>query len=196
MAEALKRLGKGRAKVKNEIIAVFTTQEEVGTRGAMGAAFDSDADAVIVLEGTTAGDMGDVPEAQRVCEVGKGVVVSFMDRASIADGELYQRLMGLAREKEITHQIKRGATGGNDADFAMVFAVTDKEKGANGGVTCFLVDRDMYHETGTARGIGLLQNPVLLAGTPRNRLVLALDDAQHICALHHHVTDLHENLRP
>ncbi len=34
-------------------------------------------------------------------------------------------------------------TGGNEADFVMVFAVTDKEKGANGGVTCFLVDRDM-----------------------------------------------------
>ncbi|MEU5696396.1 acyl-CoA dehydrogenase family protein [Actinosynnema sp. NPDC020468] len=34
-------------------------------------------------------------------------------------------------------------TGGNDADFVMVFAVTDREKGANGGVTCFLVDRDM-----------------------------------------------------
>ncbi|APB38329.1 MULTISPECIES: acyl-CoA dehydrogenase family protein [Heyndrickxia] len=34
-------------------------------------------------------------------------------------------------------------TNGNEADFAMVFAVTDKEKGANGGVTCFLVDRDM-----------------------------------------------------
>ncbi|MGH3495945.1 MAG: acyl-CoA dehydrogenase family protein [Nocardioidaceae bacterium] len=33
-------------------------------------------------------------------------------------------------------------TGGNDADFAMVFAVTDKDKGADGGVTCFLVDRD------------------------------------------------------
>jgi alkylation response protein AidB-like acyl-CoA dehydrogenase len=33
-------------------------------------------------------------------------------------------------------------TGGNDADFAMVFAVTDKQKGADGGVTCFLVDRD------------------------------------------------------
>jgi acyl-CoA dehydrogenase len=33
-------------------------------------------------------------------------------------------------------------TGGNEADFTMVFAVTDKEKGANGGVTCFLVDRD------------------------------------------------------
>ncbi len=34
-------------------------------------------------------------------------------------------------------------TNGNDADFAMVFAVTDKEKRANGGITCFLVDRDM-----------------------------------------------------
>ncbi|MFV2195035.1 acyl-CoA dehydrogenase family protein [Nocardiopsis sp. LOL_012] len=34
-------------------------------------------------------------------------------------------------------------TGGEQADFTMVFAVTDQEKGANGGVTCFLVDRDM-----------------------------------------------------
>ncbi|WP_114453535.1 acyl-CoA dehydrogenase family protein [Halopolyspora algeriensis] len=34
-------------------------------------------------------------------------------------------------------------TGGIDADFAMVFAVTDKDKGADGGVTCFLADRDM-----------------------------------------------------
>ncbi|HVK21739.1 MAG TPA: acyl-CoA dehydrogenase family protein [Actinokineospora sp.] len=33
-------------------------------------------------------------------------------------------------------------TGGHEADFTMVFAVTDKEKGANGGVTCFLVDRE------------------------------------------------------
>ncbi len=33
-------------------------------------------------------------------------------------------------------------TGGDFADFCMVFAVTDKEKGANGGVTCFLVDRE------------------------------------------------------
>ncbi len=33
-------------------------------------------------------------------------------------------------------------TGGNEADFCMVFAVTDRDKGADGGVTCFLVDRD------------------------------------------------------
>ncbi|WP_375088831.1 acyl-CoA dehydrogenase family protein [Peribacillus sp. RS7] len=37
-------------------------------------------------------------------------------------------------------------TGGNDADFALVIAITDKEKHeANGrdGVTCFIVDREM-----------------------------------------------------
>src|SRR5215472_11833120 len=35
-------------------------------------------------------------------------------------------------------------TGGNEADFAMVFAVTDRNKPPqNGGVTCFLVDRSM-----------------------------------------------------
>ncbi|WP_017624243.1 acyl-CoA dehydrogenase family protein [Nocardiopsis chromatogenes] len=34
-------------------------------------------------------------------------------------------------------------TGGHEADFALVFAVTDPDKGADGGVTCFIVDRDM-----------------------------------------------------
>ena len=34
-------------------------------------------------------------------------------------------------------------TGGNEADFTMVFAITDPAKGVNGGVTCFLADRDM-----------------------------------------------------
>jgi acyl-CoA dehydrogenase len=35
-------------------------------------------------------------------------------------------------------------TNGNEADFAMVFAVTDRDRAPqNGGVTCFLVDRSM-----------------------------------------------------
>lgn len=34
-------------------------------------------------------------------------------------------------------------TGGNEADFAIVFAVTDRAKGAKGGITAFLVDRAM-----------------------------------------------------
>ncbi|HET6209898.1 MAG TPA: acyl-CoA dehydrogenase family protein [Jatrophihabitans sp.] len=34
-------------------------------------------------------------------------------------------------------------TGGNEADFTMVFAITDADKGVSGGVTCFLADREM-----------------------------------------------------
>lgn len=38
-------------------------------------------------------------------------------------------------------------TGGNEADFVMVIAITDKEKhkntGGRDGVTCFIVDREM-----------------------------------------------------
>jgi len=34
-------------------------------------------------------------------------------------------------------------TGGNEADFAIVFAVNDRSKGTRGGITAFLVDRAM-----------------------------------------------------
>ena len=34
-------------------------------------------------------------------------------------------------------------TGGNEADFTMVFAITDPDRGVDGGVTCFLADREM-----------------------------------------------------
>ncbi|MFF1839129.1 acyl-CoA dehydrogenase family protein [Streptomyces sp. NPDC058231] len=45
-------------------------------------------------------------------------------------------------------------TGGNEADFVMVFAVTDPDKGADGGVTCFLVDRDMGWKSEPIRTMG------------------------------------------
>lgn len=98
-----------------DITCAFVTQEEVGLRGATGAAFAAQADTVMVLEGTTAGDMGDVEKARRVCEPGLGVVVSFMDNASIANRSLYQELLALAERKAVPCQIKRGSTGGNDA---------------------------------------------------------------------------------
>ncbi len=45
-------------------------------------------------------------------------------------------------------------TGGDVADFTMVFAVTDKEKGADGGVTCFLADRDAGWTSATIPTMG------------------------------------------
>ena len=68
---------------KQTIIAVFSVQEEVGCRGAKGAAFQQEPDIGIVLEGTTCNDLGDVPETAHVCEAGQGVTVSFMDLSLI-----------------------------------------------------------------------------------------------------------------
>jgi len=42
----------------------------------------------------------------------------------------------------ILNGVKHFITNGPYADFAMVYAVTDKELGARGGVSCFLVDKD------------------------------------------------------
>ena len=40
--------------------------------------------------------------------------------------------------------MKHYITNGDRADFAVVFAVTDKEKRADGGITAFVVPRDQY----------------------------------------------------
>lgn len=45
-------------------------------------------------------------------------------------------------DKWILNGRKHYITNGPSADFSMVFASTDKTKGARGGISCFLVDRD------------------------------------------------------
>jgi len=94
---------------------VFTCQEEVGCRGAQGAAYRLMPDVGIALEGTTANDAGDVPESERVCTVGQGVAISFMDHASIAHPELFKEMLALAKVRDIPHQVKMSVSGGNEA---------------------------------------------------------------------------------
>src|SRR6266545_4796024 len=45
-------------------------------------------------------------------------------------------------------------TGGNEADFVIVFAVTDPDKGADGGISCFLADRDMGWKSAPIQTMG------------------------------------------
>ncbi|MBQ1352143.1 MAG: M42 family peptidase [Oscillospiraceae bacterium] len=93
----------------------FTVQEEVGTRGAFGAAFSVKPDIALVVEGTTVADLPSVPEQKQVCAVGNGVVIPFMDGGTIYDRELYQILTRLAEEKKIPWQTKTYIAGGTDA---------------------------------------------------------------------------------
>ncbi|NYI70008.1 alkylation response protein AidB-like acyl-CoA dehydrogenase [Naumannella cuiyingiana] len=75
---------------------------------------------------------GELRSCFAITEPGAGSDARAIRTRAVRDGE----------EWVITGE-KTFITGGNEADFCMVFAVTDPEKGADGGVTCFLVDRDM-----------------------------------------------------
>ena len=82
-----------------DLIAAFTAEEEVGCRGASGAAFAQEPDIGIVLEGTTCNDLGDIPEVAQVCKAGQGVAVSFMDGSSIANRELFKKALEVGERK-------------------------------------------------------------------------------------------------
>lgn len=93
----------------------FLVQEEVGCRGAGPAVFAVRPDYAVVLEATTASDIAFVDEEDYVCVQGKGAVVSFMDRSTIYNRDMFRRAFEMAKEKGISIQTKTTVAGGNDA---------------------------------------------------------------------------------
>lgn len=94
---------------------VFNTQEEIGLRGSRVSAFAVQPDFAIVLEATTAGDIDGVSGAKKVCELGKGAVVGFMDRSTVYDKQLYRLAFDTADEYGLPCQTKTMIAGGNDS---------------------------------------------------------------------------------
>ncbi len=93
----------------------FTVQEEVGCFGGKTAAYTLRPDIAIAVETTTAGDLAGVPEEKKVCRLGNGPVVSFMDRGTIYTYDLYKKVRALADENGIPNQTKEGVFGGNES---------------------------------------------------------------------------------
>ena len=98
-----------------DFTAVFSVQEELGLRGAKVAAFSTNPDAAIIVEGTTAADIPESSGANKVCLVGSGAVLSFMDRSTMYDKKLYDDGRRLADENGIKCQTKSVVAGGNNA---------------------------------------------------------------------------------
>ena len=94
-----------------DFYASFSVQEEVGLRGAKVSAFAVNPDSAIVLEGTTAADISGVAEENKVCKLGQGVAVSFMDGATVYDREYYN----FALNSGIKCQPKSAVAGGNNS---------------------------------------------------------------------------------
>lgn len=103
-----------RQELPMDVTFVFTVQEEVGTRGAFGAAFSVKPKIALVVEGTTAADLPGLEGGERVCSVGKGPVIPYMDGGTIYDRELFLLLRRLAEEHQIPWQTKEYLSGGTD----------------------------------------------------------------------------------
>ena len=104
-----------KSDLEYDTIFCFNVQEEVGLRGSKCTAHRVNADVAVVLEATTAADLCTVSGCDRVCVLGDGPVVSFMDRSTIYDRRLYDLAFSVANDNGIPIQTKTAVAGGNDA---------------------------------------------------------------------------------
>ncbi len=104
-----------REDIEYDFTCAFLVQEEVGLRGARPATYAVNPDIAVVFETTTAADTPLSAGKDKVCVLGSGAVVSFMDNATIYDSELYKLAFLTAKENNVLCQTKTAIAGGNDA---------------------------------------------------------------------------------
>jgi len=93
----------------------FTICEEIGLRGAKTAANIVQPDVAVIFEATTAGDIYDKDEKNKVCSLGGGAVISLMDNTAIYDKKLVHLALDTAKKHSIKTQIKQAVAGGNES---------------------------------------------------------------------------------
>ncbi|HUM35387.1 MAG TPA: M20/M25/M40 family metallo-hydrolase [Anaerolineae bacterium] len=98
-----------------DVFGVFTVQEEVGLRGARVAGYTVAPAAAFVLEGTIADDLPKEEEGSPTSEIGKGPVLTVMDRSYVADPRLVRLVIQVATAAGIPYQFKQPGIGGTDA---------------------------------------------------------------------------------
>jgi len=97
----------------NELHFVFSTQEEVGTRGAGTAAFRVDPDLGLAIDVTGSGD---TPKGLKMdTALGKGPAVKVRDSSLLADPRVVRWMIVTAERERIPHQIEILEFGGTDA---------------------------------------------------------------------------------
>lgn len=119
-----------------DIYAVFTSQEEVGCRGAKTAAYNINPDVAIAIDIAIANDIPDVPERKIITEIDKGPVIKIMDKLKtnhlgvIATPEVVQGLKRAAKNSGLEYQLEVYASGSTDV------ATIQPERGgiASGGI--------------------------------------------------------------
>ena len=97
----------------HDLYFAFTTQEEVGVRGATTSAYGIDPDVGIALDVTPSGD---TPNALRMeMALGKGPCIKIQDVGMIADTRIVQWMIQTAERNKIPYQREVLLIGGTDA---------------------------------------------------------------------------------
>lgn len=101
------------AESENDLYFVFTSQEEVGLRGAKTSAYGIAPDYAVAVDVT---DTGDTPEGIKMAvKLGKGAAIKVMDRSVLCDSYIRSTLIELAKENNIDYQLEIMTDGGTDA---------------------------------------------------------------------------------
>lgn len=109
LAEALKKMD----KPYNDVYCVFSTQEEVGLRGATVAAHSIKPEIGIAIDVTVAFDYPGAGEGNNT--IGGGTAVKVSDGSVICDEYLVSEMVKTCEEKEIKYQLDVIDMGGTDA---------------------------------------------------------------------------------
>lgn len=97
----------------HEVYFVFTTQEEVGTRGAGTAAYGLNPDIGIAVDVTPSGDTPDAFKLE--VALGKGAAIKISDAGMLADPRLVHWMIGVAEKNRIAYQREVLTFGSTDA---------------------------------------------------------------------------------
>ncbi len=137
----------------HDLYFVFTTQEEVGVRGAATSAYGVDPDIGIALDVCPTGD---TPNAQKMeMALGKGPCVKIQDVGMIADPRVVQWMIRTAEKNKIPYQREVLLIGGTDAR-----AIQATRAGVPAG--CISIPARYVHSPSEMVDISDVQNAVKL----------------------------------
>lgn len=103
------------SSVNAELIAVATTQEEVGLRGARTSAHALEPEIGVALDVTLAGDFPGNPAELAVTRLGEGPAIKIMDSSHISHPKLVRHFRDIAEREGISYQLEILPRGGTDA---------------------------------------------------------------------------------
>jgi len=102
------------SSLPNEVYFVFTTQEEVGLRGARTVSYELNPDYALAVDVTRTGDTPE-PEFKMDMFLGKGPAIKIKDSSVICHPTVVQRMVQTAEKMNSPYQLEVLERGGTDA---------------------------------------------------------------------------------